>query len=293
MKKGNSSAAGAQAGDLPLALRETLARLGKPVSASEVRKALPRPYQRPVAEIARHLDALVKGKLLFTMKQGQAVKYCGQDPGVAVREAVLGALGEGPLSKEELTKQVKRVAPGFEKGLAAALPAMLSRAEVREHPKVGKGKTRYGLTPPDPTPFLAKTVKELRALQKRLGAHGVTPAAVYAALGRALGIEGSEAGRGGAGKEGDPEDDASVLGALRELASRQPPGALLSVRALRGLRSLSKERFDRAVLRLSEGGKVVLHHHDFPASLPEAEREALVVDAGGVHYVGIAPKRAS
>lgn len=86
-------------------------------------------------------------------------------------------------------------------------------------------------------------------------------------------------------------DDAAVLSALHKLASREPSGSLLSVRALRAMQQrIPKPRFDAAVLRLASAGKVVIHHHDFPASLPEAERAELVQDEHNTHYIGIAPR---
>jgi hypothetical protein len=84
-------------------------------------------------------------------------------------------------------------------------------------------------------------------------------------------------------------DESEVLTALRVVASREPPGALLSVRALRGLCSLTKTHFDMVVLRLSRAGRVVLHHHDSPASLPEADRAELIEDERGIYYIGIVP----
>lgn len=84
-------------------------------------------------------------------------------------------------------------------------------------------------------------------------------------------------------------DESEVLTALRVLASREPSGALLSVRALRRLCSLTKTHFDMVVLRLSRAGRVVLHHHDFPASLPEADRAELIEDERGTYYIGIVP----
>jgi 2'-5' RNA ligase len=85
------------------------------------------------------------------------------------------------------------------------------------------------------------------------------------------------------------QDDDAVRDGLRKLASREPPGALLSVRSLRSLLpSLDKPRFDGALLRLSQEGEIVLHHHDFPSSLSPAERDELVRDEQGVHYVGVA-----
>ncbi|MDC3988700.1 hypothetical protein [Polyangium jinanense] len=88
-------------------------------------------------------------------------------------------------------------------------------------------------------------------------------------------------------------DDEAVLSALRKLASREPPGSLLSVRTLRTMQKLPAPRFDAAVLRLSRAGKVILHHHDFPTSLPEVERAMLVQDEHGTHYIGIAPRQGS
>jgi RNA 2',3'-cyclic 3'-phosphodiesterase len=85
------------------------------------------------------------------------------------------------------------------------------------------------------------------------------------------------------------EDDDAVRAGLRTLASREPPGALLSVRTLRELLpSLDKSRFDSAVLRLFRAEEIDLHHHDFPSSLSEVERNKLVRDEQRIHYVGVA-----
>jgi hypothetical protein len=79
---------------------------------------------------------------------------------------------------------------------------------------------------------------------------------------------------------------------LRELAHmhREDPTALLAVSELRKRTKLPKELFDEAVLFLGREGLVSLHHHDFPASLKPEDRERLVVDKRGTHYVGIALK---
>jgi hypothetical protein len=69
---------------------------------------------------------------------------------------------------------------------------------------------------------------------------------------------------------------------------------LLSVRTLRELlQSLDKSRFDGAVLRLFRAGEIDLHHHDFPSSLSEVERNKLVRNEQGIHYVGVAFRRGS
>ena len=80
----------------------------------------------------------------------------------------------------------------------------------------------------------------------------------------------------------------ALLSALRRLERESPPGALLSVRELRARCELDKPSFDRAALELAEQGKVSLHAHDHAGALAESERRALIEDARGVHYIGIA-----
>lgn len=274
--------------DLRLALRDAVARLAKPISPAELRRALPRPYQRPPADLAKLLAALAHEGALFAVKEGRSLKYAARDPATVLGPAIAEALRGGPLGKKDLTARVKRSAAGFEKLLPGALVEEIKRGAVREHPKAGKTPLRYGLTPPDPTPYLAKITKDLAALQKKLAAHGVTAAAIHASLGRALGVPRMPV-------SGDVEsvdiesDDAAVLAALHRLATAEPPGVLLGVRALRARVALDKERFDRAALRLAQAGKLKLHHHDYPESLPAAERAELVLDARGVHYIGVVP----
>ena len=88
-----------------------------------------------------------------------------------------------------------------------------------------------------------------------------------------------------------PATVEQVRKAIQRMTNEKPPGALLSVRELRGRLALDKDTFDEAVLALHAAARIVLHHHDFPASLGETERGKLVRDARGVHYVGLALRR--
>lgn len=85
-----------------------------------------------------------------------------------------------------------------------------------------------------------------------------------------------------------PAAQAVVLAALGKLERESPRGALLSVRELRARSGLDKASFDSAALELAGLGRVSLHAHDHPSGLPEPDRRALIEDARGVHYVGIA-----
>lgn len=275
--------------ELDLALEQVLARLDRPASVKQVHTALPKSLRRPDGELAERLDALVLARRVFAFPAGRGRKYTARDPEVVVRGAVLAALGPGPLGKKDLAARVKRAVPGLEATTGAVLATLLAEGAVREHPKAGKGQPqRFGLDPPDPGPFLGKVARDLQGVAAKLAPHGVVLAAVYAALGRALGMP-RDAAPGSVTDE--VHEDAAVLSAVGELAAREPSGALLAVRSVRALVRLDKARFDAAVLRLSAAGRVVLHHHDFPASLSDAERAGLVVDEYGTHYVGIAARR--
>lgn len=267
--------------DFELALCDALVRLGRPTAPAALARALPKPHKRPVADVTRALDVLVRDGRAFVMKAGRVVAYVHRDPNQVLVGAIRAALADGPATKKQLGDRVKRAAPGFEKGFGAVLAEEIARGVVREHPKVGRLPARVGLAPPDAAPFLAKAVKEIKAAQKKLAKSGVTGSAILAAIAQAIGAEAIEA-------VGDTGDGRSVLAAIHEIARREPPGSLLAVRAVRGLLSFDKARFDRAMIALANEGVIVLHHHDYPTSLPETEREALVIDAGGVHYVGVA-----
>lgn len=153
--------------------------------------------------------------------------------------------------KPDLPRLLRRTLAALERDLPALRAAELSRAEVAA--------------------FLAE---QLAALS---GASAPAAAAGAASEPRA---EASPAARAAA--------HAAVLEALRQLERESPRGALLSVRELRARCALDKVSFDRAALELAGLGRVSLHAHDHAGALAEPERLALIEDARGAHYVGIA-----
>ena len=82
-----------------------------------------------------------------------------------------------------------------------------------------------------------------------------------------------------------------LMAAVDAVARREKPDSLLSVREVRAVAGLTKSAFDRAALALAKERRVVLHYHDFPASLSEYERAQLIRQEspkGATYYVGIA-----
>jgi hypothetical protein len=265
-----------------------------PVPATVVKKRMPASYKGKPAETKALLDSLVDRGQVFMVGSGKTPKYTRRAPREILALAILEVLAAGPLAKTELKRRVKKQRPGLDAEYDRTLVELVQARKVHPHhgwSKTGKRKaqaTAYALEPeppPDLRPFLSKTLKELRSLLSMLASYGVTPTAVISALSAELGLNALPAA--------EPSDEDLVRGALAELARREPPGTLIPVRALRQHVSLEKARFDRAVLQLSENGIAVIHHHDYPQSLSDRERNELVIDERGTYYVGIAPRRLS
>lgn len=93
-------------------------------------------------------------------------------------------------------------------------------------------------------------------------------------------------------KEPPPEEDeATVRRAVDQVAKKHRSGTLLLVEEVRAAAGLPKARFDRAALTLGRLRSIVLHHHDHPHMVRDADRENMVHDEQrDVYYVGIAPR---
>jgi hypothetical protein len=165
--------------------------------------------------------------------------------------------------------------------------------QVYEYPKYGKVKIRYGLQPPEPGPYLGKTVQDITAIQSLLAPFRISLETIHDALGRELGLAretGEPSKAPPKGEIASPDAEPLLLKAMTRLQPFGQRRALVSIRELRHSVGLAKGVFDRVVLSLALQGKVALHHHDFPSSLSPEERDELVRDEQGTYYVGIVPK---
>jgi hypothetical protein len=347
--------------ELEQVLARTVRQLGE-VQASALRAKLPKPFQRPSAELTAMLGALADRGEVFRHPTAKT-KFLSFDPGAAVHGLLLESLGPKAMTEAELKRQVAK--KGASMGLAkavgpltsAALKSLVSSGVAFVHrspPPPGESKRpapktlRYA-SEPQPTPglrpYVRQAARELRALVKNLAPFGATIAEAFKAFALELGITlpgtttdgraplpslpptkqpGATDDRQLAsnpppphrlvvsdsvrlppisanGRPPDnvqqpptapnghlPSDDAGrLLHALDEVASREPDGSLLSVARVREIAGLDKEVFDRTALKLARAQQVVLHFHDYPASLTPERRAQLVVDEEGTHYVGI------
>jgi hypothetical protein len=263
------------------------------VSAARVKTAL----RLPLEAIDATLKGLVAEGRLHIWQPGKTAQYCLFDPQSAAQETILKALADGPLPEKELVHWIKKRLAGYNaKNLEQHVSPLLQSRQVFDHPKYGRTKARYGLKPPEPDLYLEKAKSEIETVHKLLAPSGVSLETVFRALGERIGLVTKPSAR----EKEKPEDRMSTIEAerliLEGITRLQPPGqsrALVSIRELRRLLTLTKIDFDRAVFSLAVRGRVALHHHDFPGSLSPAEREEMVRDDRGTYYVGIVPKEGS
>lgn len=257
-------------------------------TASKIKTGL----KLPLEIIEPALNELVDAGRLYRWQPGSKTPYfCLSEPRKTALEAILNALAAGPLTEKELIGWIRKKLPGYQ---VKHLKEHLSDArQIYEYPRFGKIKTRYGLQPPDPGPYLGKALENITAVHNLLAPLHVSLEGIYEVLGRELALKRTARAPS---PERSPDEKTSreaqplILEGITRLQPLGQRRALVSIRELRRSVSLTKSVFDRAVLSLAVQGKVALHHHDFPSSLSPDEREELVRDEQGTFYVGIVPK---
>jgi hypothetical protein len=263
------------------------------VSAAKAKTAL----RLPLEVIDSTLKGLVAEGRLHIWQPGKTAQYCLFDPQSVAQETILKALSDGPLAEKELVQGIKKRLAGYNaKNLKQHVPPLLQSRQLFDHPKYGRTKARYSLKPPEPDLYLERAKSEIEAVHRLLAPSGVSLETIFRALGEHIGLVTKPSAR----EREKPEDRMPMIEAerliLEGITRLQPLGqsrALVSIRELRRLLTLTKNNFDRAVFSLAVRGRVALHHHDFPGSLSPAEREEMVRDDRGTYYVGIVPKEGS
>jgi hypothetical protein len=277
--------------DLEAVVREAV-RTSPGVKSSQIKKALPTPYQAFSKEAQTTLRLLVERGEVSRVLIGTTELFFKLDPRAALDEIVPEHLSAEPLGKGALKALVRELAPGHEAILEPWLKNALTLGLIFEHaPSPGSKEKRYGNSP-DLGKSLAPVLTALKKALLKTDEQGIPRHSIAEVLVRELGVSLSTAPTGANGGRPNHADHERFLAGLRGLAAENPGQALLSVRDLRARLALRKEQFDAIALDLMRKRKVSLHYHDHPASLPEAERSQLVQDERGKYYIGIAPGRA-
>lgn len=263
---------------------------------SDLRKELGKRWKGTGDRVIALADDLAARESLYRFSSARKVRYFREDPQATLSRVILDVLAAGPLTEAELKRAVDERASGHGDLVKGWVKGAKARGELYEHAAAPGGRSKRVGREPDVDSVLRGTMRELRKARLTKAGRLVPPERLLEAIAAELRVPSHAKGASGGGTRSDADastqDDREVLTrALAELGKLPGATALLSIRELRARAALDKARFDRATLALAREGVVTLHHHDFPSSLPPAERAELVVDERGTHYVGIAPRR--
>jgi hypothetical protein len=247
-----------------------------------------RPQADEAVALARDLAA--RGELHRWTKAKTECFY-PSDPLAALDAAARSALSPGAMTEPLLKQALKRSLPGHVALYATWRPGAVARQIVFPHEPPAESKHKLFGATADPRLILKPARAALAKCLPLLDRYGVGRDAAASVLLAELGVGHGETpatspheARSGGGSA--PRD--AVLAAVRATAARQPQGALLRVSSVRSEAGLAKSDFDDAAMALYRDGTIVLHPHDYPTSLSQAERDALVRDESGTHYIGVA-----
>ena len=294
--------------DIEAAILSLLAASPDPLPVSKLRAGLRKPHDLSVQE----LEALVAGHVglgtvfRYAPLRGEGFRYWDRDRGHYLDTLIERELRAAALPIHTLRGRVaRRLADASETELRERIEGLLRAGRLHELPRVaGNRAARLSAKPPDPKVYLSGLIQRLvHAIEEeslRLAAFGVPCAATFAAA-RALLEESVLYGRPAPDGVSPHVDSAvteqdlehQILEQLRRLSADLRHGGLVSTRELRGTQprfAHEHAAFDRALLRLAKDGRVWLFRHDFPASLTESERKAMVTDGRGNYYNGISFK---
>ena len=249
------------AAELETLILDVLAREGRPVTATEIHRAIPKAYRPAAKGVSGIVSKLADAKRLFRVGR----RYSAQ-PDRTLHERVVRLAQEEALTASELAKKLRASATRVRK----VIDELVESGELHAYPKQQR-VVRYAAHQPTAADLLRPELARLLASAKKLG---ISEDDAKHALRELLG--------------GAPADEAeTIVDTIREL---NPDGALVYLPHLRTALASSfrdKPSFDRAVLGLLARGTIQLQSHPTPSMLGAAERDAMIEDGRGGYFSAI------
>jgi len=299
----------------------------KPLDTNKILQAMPRGLRvEPEQLLALLEEAVGSGKVWrFKPFRSRRPRFWTRPPAELGRRKVLQAVAKGPVKEQEVKRQLQLAKIGMSAAEANKLiDEMVREGVLYRHPPYARVRSRrLAAQPADPRNYLKKAFDELRSTIDKLARCGVEPLRVYETLGDML----VDAGRIKRVDRKTPQPEPSdaqqpqatvpcagvkrsderpqaetadalaldaLLAAMRRIEPDVDAGAAVPIPELRRILEAQcpdRHTFDNAILQWWRSGKLVLHKHDYPASLSEQERKELVRDELGNYYVGVAVRR--
>jgi hypothetical protein len=267
----------------------------------------------------------LNGRLFECFPAGRTKRYWVLDEKQRIRDEIERALTDRALKQADLINSAFTVLKEISKRtyVEQCIVAMREEGLLHAHPGQKKGQVLFAMQPFDAlaaVQFKKTTLDDLTAILGRLGPYGLSIDQCLDVLRAQLQ---PQAGTGPAASQPKATSSATANGtpknAGRRSASSAAPDTPTSTQELeelilKGMHDLEPnvnrgapvllsdlrrhmpreyqqhETFDQAVLDLAEREVVILHCHDQPSFLSDAEREELVRDDAGTYYAVIAQR---
>jgi hypothetical protein len=295
----------------------------EPISLTQIKNRLPRPYQVGSDRLLEVLRARVAAGRLYEFPVfGKSVRFWDRSHDDYARKLIASAVATQPSTLTEIKSKFTTRLRGFSATrVGELLQDMVDAKQVLKHPPVPGSKTaRYATRPPDPRVYLKRVVEQFDKVAATLDSVNVPKNEIVAALVDLLGgVPGGKAEqslptappaiRVTPVTTAEPATTAEsfsqasftevpvqlddvgdrLIAEMHRLEPGAAHGALVSIRDLRrSLPDLDKPTFDRAVLHLADRGRVTLNRQAYPAGEPPEIRDLWVQDEQGIYYVGVA-----
>jgi hypothetical protein len=260
---------------------------------------------------------LMKGQLFRCSPAGKNPRYWVHDEEEKVRETVVELLASEPLAESKLATAVNKALPKVSSTAAIKNYIHSLRQSGQLHERPGKGKTMLlSLQPYDPLEAITltkATINSLYGVLAKVQALGGGMEQLLQIIRRQLQPVAQQAptppqdpttsrpprGEGADGHSTtisvrlEGEIEQLILKGMHDLNSAVDQGATVLLRDLRRHMPAiyrSHETFDPTVIRLAEQERIVLHRHDQPSFLTDAERDELVRDENGTYFTALAQR---
>ena len=267
-----------------------LEQSSQPLGVTKLNKAIPKsaPFQKK--QLPELLEQMAESNQIRAHHQAKSITYWLPAHEKQACARILEALDEKPLTQTELRNKFKSLLIGWpQKKRAELVERLIKEKRVYKLPPLTGKSVSFSVAPANPRDYLQKPISELADRIKKLAGQlteaGVEPAQLFSAAHdlwrRALPVGFDQ-------KQALPANfDQLILDGMERRATTDPLVSLSELRRDLAFAIPDKGDFDRAVLRLAEAGRVVLHRHDYPTGLSQPERDALVSDERGNYFIGV------
>jgi hypothetical protein len=288
-------------------VKKIIERSAKPLNADEIHKDIPELYQLNKQSLTKLLQQETAAGAFHrwsAKNRSRQDRFWHQDESLYFRNKILSVVSRQELTLKDLLKKMNKDAFSFSQNrlsvvVNTTLATLIKEKMLFEIPSnVKNRKSRYASHPPDLAVYLNKVQKEFDSTCKKLKKFGIGTEQLFMAFENTLSLSLPARSLSEATvREPEPhiapetEISEAVLNRIIQTILKIEPGAAKQapvwIPDLRQAVDLSKNMFDRAVLMLSEQGKVFLNRHAHPAQMDDAKKETMIPDGHGNYFVVI------